>query len=961
MGDDSGDLQSGQGDLHSGPAVPALADDEAGTPIGAVLAGRVAAAGVRVRQYELIRELGRGGMGAVYLARDTKLGRRVAVKFLHSDQPEVTARFLREARTTAQCQHENIVVIYEVGEQDGYPFMVLEYLEGAPLSRHLDPEQQMAPGRAVELIVPVVRALERAHAHHIVHRDLKPDNIFVTDAGAVKVLDFGIAKVAQERREPGRALADLSLPLAVVDADADAPLTRRGALIGTVPYMSPEQWGADQVDHRTDLWAVGILLFQMMTGRHPLAPLRGRQLMVTGVLDQPMPSVREAAPELSGELAAVIDRCLRKPKAQRMGSARELLAVLEPLLPGRHSRKLRLDESPYAGLSAFQEADADRFFGRDVDIAAAVARLRDQPLMGVLGPSGAGKSSFVRAGVIPALRHSGEAWTALVVRPGRRPMQALVDLVAPLSSQVGGDVADALAAQQQLAHRLASEPGYLGAVLRSHARHRGQRVVLFVDQFEELYTLVADPRERQAFTACLASVADDATSPLRVVIALRSDFLDRVAEDSYFFAELTRGLYFLTPPDRASLRQAVVEPAALAGFRFESAAVVDAMLDHLDGVSGALPLLQFTAAKLWDLRDHGRRLLTAAGYERIGGIGGALASHADDVYASVPAAAHAVAKRVLLRLVTPERTRALVSVAELCELGPDPAEIHRLIDHLVRSRLLVVQTGELGAAAGSAAVELVHESLIQRWPRLARWLDEHQDDAVFLAELATTARQWDERGRSPRLLWRGEVMEEARRWRRRYRGELPGRERAYLQAVFALADRAARRRQRVVAGVIVSLSALLVAAAIGLTMVMEARQTAQREAERTRVAKAEVERQLVQTEREKEARAAAEMEVRAALAEVKARERELQAANSELERRGRQLEDRQAALQRALRRARRDRRRAREAMRRAQANEEEARAAERRALDAVEEMQRRPKALMKVGPAPMLIEDVDVD
>ena len=320
--------------------------------------------------------------------------------------------------------------------------------------------------------------------------------------------------------------------------------------MGTLPYMSPEQWGAGNatVDHQTDLWAVGILLFEMVAGQHPLAPRKGWDLMVTGVLREPMPSVRGVCPDLPDELADLIDRCLQKAKPQRVGSARELLDALEPLLPGRFIRRLRSDESPYAGLKSFQESDAHRFFGRARDVAAAVARLRDAPLLGIVGPSGVGKSSFVRAGVVPALKASGESWSTLVVRPGRSPMAALAYALTPMlstsASHTGTATAPGTAAagatatavtgtgsvtvsadlsqQQQLVERLYAEPGYLGAALRSRARNRGQHILLFVDQFEELYTQVPDPRERLAFTACLAGVCDDADHPAppRAVAAL---------------------------------------------------------------------------------------------------------------------------------------------------------------------------------------------------------------------------------------------------------------------------------------------------------------------------------------------------------------------------------------------------------------------------------------------------------
>ncbi len=159
-------------------------------------------------------------------------------------------------------------------------------------------------------------------------------------------------------------------------------LTNHGTLVGTLPYMSPEQWGADEVDHRSDIWAIGILLYRMVVGRHPLAPLGGQQLMVTAVLDQPMPSAHNAGVDMPLELADIIDSCLRKRKGERMPSAKKLLDALEPLLPGRRSVELQAGENPYTGLTAFQETDANRFFGRTREIGTVVARLQTAPLLG---------------------------------------------------------------------------------------------------------------------------------------------------------------------------------------------------------------------------------------------------------------------------------------------------------------------------------------------------------------------------------------------------------------------------------------------------------------------------------------------------------------------------------------------------------------------------------------------------
>ncbi|HEY5924092.1 MAG TPA: protein kinase, partial [Kofleriaceae bacterium] len=495
--------------------------------------------GVRINQYEMIKMIGEGGMGTVYLARDLRLGRRVAIKFLQSNnQKELTQRFLVEARATARCQHENIVVIYEVGEHMGAPYMVLEYLNGKPLTSQIKSGGKLPYSRAVEIMTATLKALDCAHGQGIVHRDLKPDNIFITDGGSIKVLDFGIAKVLEAGQTAPNASGGIRMPSPLeLATGSNSSLTRHGTIMGTLKYMSPEQWGIGiEIDRLSDIWACGVLLHRLITGRHPLHPLDGNQLVVTAMLELPMPSMAEAAPpDCPKELIHIVDRCLLKMKEQRPQSASELLRALEPFLPGRRSQELQIDESPYAGLSSFQENDAGKFFGRNKEIAAMVTRIRDRPLIAVVGSSGVGKSSFVRAGLVPALKRSGEQWETIVTRPGRKPMDALAAMIAPLIG-TASNLADEMAEQAKLAEKLRKEPGHLGHVLRGRARRDSRRIMLFVDQFEELYTQVADPAERAAFTACLSAVADDATSPLRVVLSIRSDFLDRVAEDQTFLA-----------------------------------------------------------------------------------------------------------------------------------------------------------------------------------------------------------------------------------------------------------------------------------------------------------------------------------------------------------------------------------------------------------------------------------------
>jgi hypothetical protein len=412
-----------------------------------------------------------------------------------------------------------------------------------------------------------------------------------------------------------------------------------------------------------------------------------------------------------------------------------------------------------------------------------------------------------------------------------------------------------MAEHQQLAHRLRTEPGFLGTLLRSRARQKRGKILLFVDQFEELYTLVGDPTERQTYAACLAGVADDPSTPLRVVVSMRADLLDRVAESRAFMDRLGPGLLFLAPMDRDGTRAALTEPLELAGYRFENPAMVDHMIDTLEGTPGALPLLQFTAAKLWEQRDPRARMITDASYRALGGIAGALASHADEIVRSMSPAQQRLTRAIFVRLVTADGTRSVADVDELLGLSDHPSEVQALIDQLVTGRLLVVQRR---AGADGSAVEIVHESLITSWPTLRRWREESVEDSAFLEQLRNASRQWESKGRPAGLLWRGEAMEEAQRFHKRYRGELASHERQYLDAVVDLATRSARRRRRLIIAAFAVLSALVVAAVFALLVISEAEQTAQdqralaeTEAERARAAEAEVREKLetIQTQK----------------------------------------------------------------------------------------------------------------
>ncbi|HWN66095.1 MAG TPA: protein kinase [Haliangium sp.] len=815
--------------MRSSDPPPDLIDPRARTDPGATIDPVTPpAAGIPdtryIQHYELIRELGRGGMGVVHLARDLRLGRLVAIKML-TGPGQLQERFLAEARATARCRHESIVVIYEVGIHDNQPYMVFEHLRGQTLRQWMDARPggafevhdtsgshaylpaPLAPARAVEMIVPVVRALVCAHDMGIIHRDLKPANILLTEDGVTKVLDFGVAKIDAARDHVSNDAAGTSAePLA---------LTALGARLGTLPYMSPEQIAGELVDHRSDIWAVGIILYELVTGAHPLAPLSLIKLELLDDLATPMPSARERRSDL-GLLAEVIDRCLLKDREHRTATARELLQELTALLPAQRTRDE--DGNPFAGLGAFQEADADRFFGRSHDITSLLGKLRSLPLVAVTGPSGAGKSSLVRAGVIPALKSSGEGWEAIVTRPGRQPLAALAEALLALPGrssenhperrEPAGVTDDAPAERDAILARLRTEPGYLGITLRTWARARRRRLLLFVDQFEELYTLGAGDDERSCMLACLGAAADDVASPLRVILSVRSDFLDRMVEQRTFLDAVTHGLTFLSPLDRDSLREALLGPLEACDHRFESRDMVEGILDELEATRSPLPLLQFTADKLWARRDRRQRMLTESSLRALGGVSGALASHAEDTLARMMAAHRGLVREIFRQLVTADGTRAILTRRELRQMLAS-SEADAVIEELVRARLLVTSDGE----ADDAHVEVAHEALLSSWPRLVAWQREDAEGIRLRDQLRAAARQWVERGRSRGILWRGDALLEYRVWRSRYHGPLTEAEEAFARA--SLHEDARGRRRRGIA-----LAAAFAGLAVGLALVL---------------------------------------------------------------------------------------------------------------------------------------------
>jgi WD40 repeat protein len=753
--------------------------------------------GTTLRGYHVHGRISTGGFSVVYRAFQPGVEREVAIKVIHpllANEPGFIRRFETEAQLIARLEHPFIVPIIDFWRDPDGAYLVMRWLPDN-LRNLMNRRGKLDAEQTVRIVDQVASALAFAHRQGVVHLDIKPDNILLDADGNAFLSDFGIARVNGE---------PLGGALSLATEDGEEYET-----MGSPAYMSPEQLIGSAVTPATDIYQLGVTIHEMLRGAHPYTPAAANTLIMNHLRD-PLPPLQDAA---SAKANPVLARATLKDAQTRYESAMTLAAELRRALLGDLAPAPIIGEyvddpmiplNPYKGLRAFEEADSDDFFGRETLTAVLLARLTQTDttfanFLAVVGPSGSGKSSVVRAGLLPALRRDDRTrdWYIIDLLPGAHPIEGLA---AALLSIARAPLPD-------LGTRLADDPRALvdaaNAILPLLAESGGDGdLFLFIDQFEEVYTLVEDAAERAQFLALIETAVRAPDSRLHIVVALRADFYDRPLSDPRMGALMQTRTEVVLPLSASELETAIVRPAARVGLSVERE-LVTAMVADVRDEPGALPLLQYALTELYERRSDDTRpkdvraeqrgtdsrRLTLSTYRAMGGITGAVARRAEAVYGELTPEAQVVARQIMLRLITlgegVEDTRRRVKRAELAALARSDAAatIDLILERFGRARLL---TFDHDAEMREPTIEIAHEALLRAWMRLRDWLNVGRGDVRMQRALAALAAEWEERGRDNEYLLMGARLNQYEEWADASRSGTPvaltASERAFLNA-----------------------------------------------------------------------------------------------------------------------------------------------------------------------------------
>jgi serine/threonine protein kinase/WD40 repeat protein len=822
-----------------------------------------------VKGYEFREPIGKGAFGAVYRASQPAVGREVAIKVIlpkFANQPDFVRRFEAEAQVIARLEHPHIVPLYDYWRDPDGAYLVMRWLKRS-LRESLGHGSWSLDSTA-RLLDSVAAALAVAHRDGIVHRDIKPENILLDEDDNAYLADFGIA----------------------LDENIRDPAEDDDVIVGSPAYISPEQIRSGDITAQSDLYSLGYVLYEMLTGSKPFPDASTASDYIQRHLNNPLPMLSAQSSKIPAAVDEVLQTATAKDPAHRYASALRFasafraaiptsqprglpqplaepltereLEVLRLMMDGltnaeiaqklfltlqtvrwyvskqiypkldAHSRQQAVDraqalklfepktstpvssrpipdtptmrliepppalvldaENPYKGLRAFQEADEADFFGRAALVEGLLNRLSQgsagERFLAVVGPSGSGKSSVVRAGLIPALRRGtlSESPRPFIadMLPGTHPLEELEAALLRVAIHPIPDLMEQLRDDRR---------GLVRAAKRLLPNEANTELILVIDQFEELFTLTEDDAARQHFINNLLAAAADPRGRIRIIVTLRADFYDKPLMFPRLAELMRANTEIVVPLNARELEQAILAPAERVGLRLQDG-LTATIIGDVSEQPGMLPLLQYALTELYERREG--VTLTVDAYNAIGGVTGALARRADDLYASLDEVQQAAARQLFLRLVTlgegTEDTRRRAPLPELQALSADQSVMDDLITVFSQYRLLTLDRDPLTRLP---TVEVAHEALIRRWDRLRDWLNDARDDVRLQRSLASAAAEWELANRDTSYLLTGARLEQFSAWGEMTDLALTRNEQAFLNESITEYDRAAAAEQ----------------------------------------------------------------------------------------------------------------------------------------------------------------------
>lgn len=757
----------------------------------------------RIRGYELKELIGTGGFGVVYRAYQPAVDREVAIKAIlpvHANDPEFIRRFEREAHFIARLEHPHIIPIYDYWRDPQGAYLVMRYLRGGNLLTSIQQSGPWPLRHTARVVEQVASALNVAHQHGIVHQDLKPENILLDNENNAYLSDFGIAM------------------------DIISPPSEPPERYGSPGYASPEQILGQTITAQSDIYSFSLVIYALLTGQPPFEASSTANLIQKTIHEQ-LPWVADKRPDLPRELDHVLRRAAAKNPKSRYNNVLQLATefiqcshlggdglttsstdeVVLSVAPGtipldpQLTSFLRVEtqalaelvRNPYKGLRAFDETDSGDFYGREALVQTLVQQFQrrgqHERFLAVVGASGSGKSSVVRAGFIPALRKGAvtgsERWFITTMTPGEHPLQDLEEALLRVAFDPPPGSLNKMMRK--------GKNGLLTA-LKSLFPVDISQVLLFIDQFEEVFSPIVSEDERNWFLNNLLHVLEQAESRLRIIITLRADFYDRPLTYPGFGSFMRERTVVVLPLEDSELEQAIIQPAVQSNLTLDPG-LVEQIVTEVREQPGGLPLLQFALTELYERREGTR--LTASAYNRIGGVSGALVRRADELYDTLTTTQKLLASQIFLRLVTlgdgVEDTRRRVLQHDLLSIG-DKQLGQEVIDVFGKYRLL---TFDRDPKTRAPTVEIAHEALIRQWRKLRDWLESNRDHLRLQTRLAGATAEWLNARRDPSFLATGSRLTQFEGLLDQINVALTADERDYLQESVALRQRNIRKQQ----------------------------------------------------------------------------------------------------------------------------------------------------------------------